>query len=135
MKATTNKEIENVNTLNDYLNVLQKNFNCEACKIGLLVRHTLINTILNKLSATNIILAQNVRVKVTQAATVHQFIEIVKANFNTQEQFTQAAKKNLVSDTETLLLLTRLKEKDETPETGTTTTDEKKKKERPRHLK
>jgi hypothetical protein len=58
MKQQTIKQIESVNTLNDYLNVLQNNYNCEAAKIGLLVRHTLTNTLLNKLSGTNVIVNQ-----------------------------------------------------------------------------
>lgn len=132
MKTTTIKQIQSVNTLNDYLTVLQNNFNCEACKIGLLVRHTLINTLLNKLSGTNVIVNQAIKAKAVQAETVKQFIDIVKANFNTNNLFTESAKKNLVSDTETLLLLTRLKEKDEKP---TGPSEEKKKKITHRHQK
>jgi hypothetical protein len=109
MKPQTQKEIENVKTLKEYFEVIEKNFNTLECKPGNFVKATLVYVIVSKLSGTNILVSDEVRQKVSDSKNIQEFIDIIKLNFNLNNQITNT--KQLVYDLEKLLRLTNLKEK------------------------
>lgn len=115
MKQTTAIKIQSVKTVNDYLQILLKNFDCVNCKPGRLSKATVIYTITNALSPQNSILVQNMKTKALETENIKQFIEVIQANFNCNQEFTPKASQELVSNTAKLILLVNLKEIDEMP--------------------
>jgi len=113
MKPTTESKIKNTNTLNEYLNVLLQNFACENCKPGRFVKSTLIYNITAKLSPQSALLIQAMKIRAMETENIKHFIEVIQANFNTNQIFTENAKLLLVENTKSLLLLTGLKENEE----------------------
>lgn len=110
MKQSNQVKIENVKTLKEFLNVLQTEFKTEECKPSRFIKSTLIYTLISKLSAQNVIVTSAIKTRATETESIQEFINVVKANFNCEQQFTNT--KNLVKETEILLKLTGLKEKD-----------------------
>lgn len=117
MKTTTIQKIEKVITLNDFLNVLESEFKTEECKPGRLTKGIVINLITSKLSGQNPILIQALKVKALEAENIKEFIKIIRKEYNGEQNFTETAKAELVLNTQRLVGLTFLKERN--PETET----------------
>ena len=111
MKQATEIKIKNVKTLNEFLNVLNSEFKTVECKPSHFIKVTLIYTLISKLNGQSIVIPANVKAEATQAPNISEFINVIKLNFNCEQKFTNT--NNLISDTNKLLILTGLKEKDE----------------------
>lgn len=101
---------EKIQTLQDFLNGLKKNFDCENCKPGKIVKNTLARTILGYLN-TSPLIAEKVRINCMSAENLLQFIESIEKNFNCEIQFSNEAKMKLEKNFDSLILLTNLKSK------------------------
>lgn len=112
MKTTTVQKIEKVVTLNDFLNILESDFKTEECKPGRLTKGIVINLITSKLSGQNPILINALKVKALEAENIKEFIKIIRREYNGDQNFTEAAKAQLVENTNRLVGLTFLKERD-----------------------
>lgn len=110
MKQTTINKLKEVKTLEDYLNVLQQDFETKSCKPGRLIRHTLFNTIVSTLQLKNPILLHTLKCKALECDSLDHFIETIKKNFNVKQSITDKAKTNLAKNTQALIVLTRLQE-------------------------
>lgn len=128
MKQTTIKKLNEVKTLNDYLNFLQSEFKTAECKPGRFVKSTVIHLLITKLNGQNLIVTEAIKQKALEATSIEHFIKIVQDNFNTNQLFSLGALGNLVSDTNKLTALTGLKENEQSPDIKEVKPDTEKKK-------
>lgn len=112
MKTTTIQKINNANTLNEYLDILESEFKTEECKPGRLTKGIIINMITSKLSAQNPILIQGLKVKALETDSIKEFIKVIRKEYNGEQIFTETAKAQLVENTQRLMGLSFLKERD-----------------------
>lgn len=110
MNNTTIQKLRSVTTLKDYLDTLQSNFKTKDCKPGRLIKYTLVHTILNKLDKKDYSVNDELKNKAMDAENIDIFINVIKNNFDTSIQFSERAKENLISDTKSLVIMTRLEE-------------------------
>lgn len=99
-----------IQTLEDFLHALKKNFDVENCTPGRLAKNTLIRTILGYLP-TNPLVNEKVRIKAMNAENMAVFIQTIENNFNTQIILSETAKEKLKSNLNSIITLINLKQK------------------------
>ena len=114
MRTTTSNKLKDVNNLNDYLNFLQSNYQTLICKPGALLKTMLIYTIVSKIGK-NAVITDTIKNKCLETNNIDEFINVIKANFDTTKEFSEQAKNGLESDTNKLTIIVGLQENEPPP--------------------